>query len=90
MTHCWFYNVLEFKVNDQGTSVRNEEEVSTLDGGLTINGHWGELQQSAGNDTDYLATDRSNERNLLEIQEYSECCRRSTINWCRCYLFELL
>lgn len=61
---------LSSKVNDQGTSVRNEEEVSTLDGGLTINGHWGELQQSAGNDTDYLPTDRSNERNLLEIQEY--------------------
>lgn len=61
---------LSSKVNDQGTSVRNEKEVSTLDGGLTINGHWGELQQSAGNDTDYLPTDRSNERNLLEIQEY--------------------
>lgn len=46
------------------------KEVSTLDGGLTISGHWEELQQSAGNDTDYLPTDRSNERNLLEIQEY--------------------
>lgn len=63
-------SALSSKVNDQGTSVRNEEEVSTLDGGLTINGHWWELQQSAGNDTDYLPTDRSNERNLLEIQEY--------------------
>lgn len=63
-------SVLSSKVNDQDTSVRNEEELSTLDGSLTINGHWGELQQSAGNDTDYLPTDRSNERNLLEIQEY--------------------
>lgn len=63
-------SALSSKVNDQDTSVSYEEEVSTLDGGLTINGHWVELQQSAGNDTDYLPTDRSDEKNLLEIQEY--------------------